>query len=166
MIFHRRLLLLLCLAAASSATSAGTVSVSFIQPKDYWDAGNTSFDEDANLKALAAHLQRLGQRLLPADQSLEIEVLQVDLAGTVKSSLFPGRPVRTITGGTDWPRLHLRYSLQAAGKAAVRGEEWVSDLDYTHGLARRSDNEALYYEKRMLEQWFKARFVIGPAAPG
>ena len=63
---HIRLLVVSSLAAAAFAASAGTVNVNFVNTGNYWDAGTSTWDEEANLKAMGAHLQRLGQRLLPA----------------------------------------------------------------------------------------------------
>lgn len=161
-----RLLVVSSLAAAAFAATAGTVNVSFVNPSSYWDAGTSTWDEEANLKTLATHLQRLGQRSLPADQVLQVEVLQVDLAGTVRPFHRDASSVRVITGGADWPKINLRYSLQAGGKTIASGTDWVSDTDYTHGLAARGDNEPLFYEKRMLNTWFRMRFVDALASPG
>ena len=155
------------LLAAVFAAAAGTVNVTFINASSYWDAGNSSWDEEANLKLLERHLQRLGQRLLPADHVLKLDVLQLDLAGTVRAFHRADTRVRVVTGGADWPRIHLRYTLEADGKPLASGQEWVADLDYSRGVPGRVSNEDLYYEKRMLDMWFKARFVDAlRGAPG
>jgi hypothetical protein len=166
MLSHTRLLVGSTLAAAAFAATAATVDVSFVNAGHYWDAGTSSWDEDANLKELSSHMKKLGQRWLAADQVLKVEVLQLDLAGTVRSFVREGASVRVITGGADWPRIHIRYSLESGGKTLARGEDWVADQDYTHGLAPRGDNEPLFYEKRMLTSWFRMRFVDALAAPG
>lgn len=151
-----RTLLLCCFAASAAAASAGTVEVSFVNPTSYIDAGKTQWDEKANLEALGKHLEALGQRL-PADQALKIEVLDVDLAGTVK----PGSEVRVVRGRADYPRIHLRYTLRGAG-VQRSGDEWVKDLDYARGPRGVQGSESLYFEKRMLDAWFKARFGALP----
>ena len=153
------------LLAAACAADAGAVDVSFINASNYWDAGNAAWEEGVNLKSLASHLRTLGQRWLAADQELKVEVLQVDLAGTVKP--FHGaQPVRVITGGADWPKIQIRYWLVSSGRTITSGEDWVIDMDYSHGLANRGDSASLFYEKRMLTNWFKKRFVDGLASPG
>ena len=161
-----RLLLVPSLMAAAFACTAGTVTVYFVNAGSYWDAGATPWDQAANRQLLATYLERLGQRLLPADQLLKVEVLQVGLAGRVRHDLRGITPVRILNGGADWPRIQLRYWLEAGGRETARGEEWISDPDYLRGPAGRLGIEALHYEKRMLEAWFKARFVDGAAAPG
>ena len=153
----RLLLATLTLATAASA-SAATVDVRFVNPSDYTDAGTSVWDEGPNTHILARHLQRLGQQYLPADHQLKIDVLDVDLAGTTRDG---GRQaLRIVRGGADFPRMHLRYTLEAPGRAPVTGEEHLSDLTYTAGRAQyRASREALYYEKRMLEDWFRQRFA-------
>ena len=161
-----RILLGSSLVAAAAAAGAGTVDVTFLNARNYWDAGTTAWDEDANLKTLASHLGKLGQRWLPANQVLKVEVLQVKLAGNVQP-FHGGTPVRVLNGGADWPKLQLRYSLQANGSQPIAtGEEWISELAYFNGMAAKGDSDSLFYEKRMLTNWFKKRFVDGLASPG
>ena len=158
-----RTLLLSLLLSAGCTAMAGTVEVTFVNPASFADAGITQDDKDANLKMLDRYLQGLGQRLLPADQVLRIEVLDLSLAGTIRHR---GRgDIRVLRGGADYPRVHLRYVLQGGG-APRSGDEWVSDLTYADGLASAYRSEPLYYEKRMLANWFKDRFVAGHAPAG
>jgi hypothetical protein len=153
MALRPRILSALLLAALAGGASAGTVNVSYFAPAEYTSLGSMSWDE--SLQRLGAHLQKLGNRLLPADQVLNIEVLQLDLAGTVR-----GSQVRVMTGGADWPRMVVRYTLQAPGRPAVTGEERVSDMNYLRGgMTAYGDSEPLYYEKRMLSRWFRERFA-------
>jgi hypothetical protein len=145
------------LVCAAGAASAGTVDVQLINPARFSDAGNAVWEEQDNAQALARHLQALGQKWLPADHQLKVELLDVDLAGTVRHG---GRePVRVARGGADFPRLHLRYTLQAPGQPTVSGEEHLADLDYTRRPGQRGASEVLFYEKRMLEAWFRQRFA-------
>ena len=162
---HARTLLVSCLIAGASTAMAGTVEVSFVDRQSYSDAGTSRWDEDTNLQVLARYLQNLGQRYLPADQVLKIEVLDVDLAGTVRPSR-QGGDVRVVRGKADFPRLHLKYAIEAGGKVQRTGDEWLSDLTYTGGLSSSYRDQPLYYEKRMIDAWFKARFVQGPAIAG
>ena len=157
--FRARTLLLSLLLTVAAAAAAGTVEVSFVNPASFIDAGGSQWDKDANLKALERHLRSLGQRL-PANQALGIELLDVDLAGSLQPARIRGEDVRVLTADADYPRIHLKYTLVADGVTLASGTEWVTDLDYTHGLiSRQRDPAPLYYEKRMLETWFKTRFV-------
>jgi hypothetical protein len=154
--------LLLPLAAALGfAAHAGTVNVSFADPNayNYIDAGNSRWDEKSNLDALAAWLGKLGAQWLPADQQLKVELLDVDLAGSVRPSRLDGSSLRTVRGRNDFPRFHLRYTLESNGKVVRTADEWISDLNYTRGISSVHQSENLYYEKRLLQNWFKQRFV-------
>ena len=160
-----RALLLSCITATVASTAAaGTVTVSFVNAPGFSDAGSTPWEEKSNLHALAQHLQGLGQRLLPADQVLKVEVLDVDLAGTMRPSRRAGADLRIVRGGADWPRINLRYTLEVNGKPWRSGEESVADMNYSNGLVGVRGSEPLHYEKHMLDAWFKARFAERSAA--
>jgi hypothetical protein len=157
---HTRSFLLACLtAAAASQAVAGVVEVSFVDAARFSDTGSTPWERQANLNTLTSHLQVLAKRHLSADQVLKIEVLNVDLAGEPQPLPRAGRDLRIVRGKTDWPRIQLRYSLEAAGKPLLNGEEAVTDMDYSHGLLSARYAEPLRHEKRMLEHWFKTRLI-------
>lgn len=150
------LALSLALAAAGLA-QAGTVEVSVPPGTIFTDAGNRPSQEQDNLRVLSEHLQGLGQRLLPAGQTLTVELLDVDLAGDVRPRR--GQDLRIARGGADWPKLTLRYSLLTDGKVVQSGEESISDMDYLNHLPRGRDSEPLSHEKRLLTQWFASHFA-------
>jgi hypothetical protein len=149
--------LVLCLAAAGAAAHAGTVSVSFADSSRFADAGRMDWEKEANLRVIAQHLQSLGQRHLPADRTLRIEVVDVDLAGEPQTFK---RDLRVARGNADFPRIVLRYALESNGRAVKNGEETVSALDYTHYVGVPRSSEALAIEKRMLDRWFRERFAV------
>lgn len=151
--------LVLCLAAAAAAAHAGTVSVSFANNGRFADAGRPAWQQEANLKTLAHHLQSLGERHLPPDQTLRIEITDVDLAGEPQPSFTRGGDVRIARGRADFPRIAMRYSLESNGRVVKSGEESVSDMDYTRYVGAPRSRESLSHEKRMLDQWFRARFL-------
>jgi len=148
---------LAAMLAIPAGALAGTVEVSFVDPASFTDAGNTRWDDDANLRMLQRHLQGLG-RLLPDGQVLKVRVLDVDLAGAVRD-IASG--LRVLHGRADFPKVHLTYILETDGTVQSRGDEWVTDLDYTHHLRQRVAPEPLRYEKLMLDAWFKSHFVDG-----
>jgi hypothetical protein len=150
---------LLALASIGSAQAAGTVNVSFVEPDKFVDAGNKRSDTPATLKALEQHFHALGQRYLADGQTLTVEVLDVDLAGSVRFAPSTGTEVRVYKGDADWPRIKLRYTLDAPGQEPRRGEELLKNLSYEQTTARYSSSVSFRYEKQMLDQWFKARFA-------
>ena len=160
-VLHLRSLLLcglagLALLAAPGVQAAG-VKVTFVEIERYGDAGDSLWERDANLAVLGSHLSSLGQRLLPADMTLEVEVLDVDLAGTVRPSMRGG-DLRVVKGRADFPRMTLRYSLIKDGQVQASATEHLADLTYTMQRAYGA-SDPLRYEKRMLEDWLRTRFA-------
>ena len=152
-------LVALCLASSmGSARGAGSVDVTFVKPELYSDAGDPGTSRERNLSAISQQLQRLGATRLADGQTLAIQVLNLDLAGETRPARRGGL-VRVLSGGADWPRVELRYSLSANGQVLQSGEESVVDMNYLrHVASHPSYAGALPYETRMLETWFKARF--------
>jgi hypothetical protein len=157
-----RILAFSILAALAGTAAAGTVKVAFVGPENFTDLGTTKQEEDQNMVTIARHLEALGQRWLPADQTLKIDFTEIDLAGAVRPSRASIDPVRVITGDVDYPRMQLHYVLTGPGLERS-GTERLADLNFTRGLANRGDSTPLLYEKRMLTAWFKARFGEGRA---
>lgn len=152
-----RCALSLILALAVTPASAEVI-VSFNAPERYTDAGHRVADRDAVARALTRHLQRLGERHLAADQVLRIEVLDIDLAGRFEPWRPHAQDVRFLREVT-WPRITLRYTLETGGHPAQAVEEKVIDQNYLTRIGVGRDSDSLYYEKQMLEDWFRARFA-------
>lgn len=158
---------LAALVAAAFAAHAGTVDVSYDASAPFADAGRTQSEREDNLAALTAYLQGLGARLPGAGRQLRVRLLDVDLAGTVRPVGRTGQEMRIVRGGADWPRIKLRYTLLEDGREVRSGEEWLADLGYqTRQPGYGSETgDALRYEKRLLADWFDARFVTAGGAP-
>lgn len=155
--------LALTLAAASLSlpVRAGSVEVRYDSRETHSDAGGTPAEREKNLAAVAAVLQELGQRRLPAAQKLEVELLDLDLTGTVRLSRHPVGEVRVVTGRADGPRIRLRYTLREDGRTLASGEEAL----YEAGLPRLGDardstgGDPLRHERTLLDHWFAKRFA-------
>lgn len=150
-------------AIAPAAAQAGTASVTFTKPDRYTDASyahpvaNES-DRAQVLRDVEQHLQRLATRGLAASDTLQVEVLDIDLAGHFPPLGAGGSEVRVVTDITG-PRIKLRYSLVRDGSATVSGgEEVLSDLNFMVPSNRYSSGDRLRYEKALLDRWFEKRF--------
>ena len=155
-------LVALTLAAlvAVPARAAGVVEVRFIAPEKYVDIGRLAFDRDKVLRQLRTHFEELGRRL-PDGQTLKVDVLEIDLAGT----LWPtrnGEELRVLRGGADWPRLTLNYVLAAPGEASKSGAATLSDMAYMQ-RQRLPDTRDLAFERRMIDEWFET-VILSQAA--
>ena len=143
----------------ANAAYAASATVSFVDPAHYPDMPASQFERDRVLGELRQHIDQLAARL-PAGQHLSVEVLDLDLAGTLK----PGatRPeLRVLTGGADWPRIHLRYRLEQDGKVIASGDEQLADMSYLDHMNRYPSSTSLRYEKQLLDEWFKSKLKLG-----
>ena len=159
--------LLLAAPCALATPATAAVSVNFVHPESYSDANTYGrYRGPASpslLRELEAHFAKLGTRYLPAGQELRIDVLDIDLAGEYEPFRFYLYDVRVLRGVT-WPRIKLRYVLQQNGQVLREAEELVADQAYLMGVPRLGNTDRLYYEKRMLEDWFRQRFAEKRAA--
>jgi hypothetical protein len=146
--------------AAGSASAA--VTVNYIQPDRFSDVPFVPWEREEALKDITEHFTWLGSAL-PAGQDLRIDVLDVDLAGRAIPSARAGRDIRVMRGGADWPRMHLRYSLESNGQVLKSGEAQLSSMDYMSRVSHYFDSDTLRYEKQMIDTWFAKE--IGPV-PG
>jgi DUF3016 family protein len=101
------------LLAMMSAARA-EVDVAFTAPEKYVDAslrreGGASAREVA-LRTIREQLVALGERYLAPNQTLKIEVLDIDLAGEIEwwHGPYDIRYLRDYT----WPKIKLRYTLE------------------------------------------------------
>jgi Protein of unknown function (DUF3016) len=143
---------------SSAALAAGTVQVQFVEPDRYTDARDAHLRADHNLEALKRHIEQAAAPYVPDGQTLKVDVIDVDLAGDVRHGGRTLNDVRVLRGRADWPRIELRYALEAPGQAARNGQARIQDLAYQQRLAVRS-GEALAYERRMLDEWFRREFA-------
>ncbi|HEV7306076.1 DUF3016 domain-containing protein [Ensifer sp.] len=136
-----------------------SVSVDFVHPEKFRDPDFRSLSERNRLiSEFRGYFEKLAARYLKKGQALKIDVLDVRLAGQYE----PWRPyfddVRILRDSTP-PRIKLRYKLTEGGRVLAQGEEVVSDLNYLWNSSGRSAMESHPYEKEMLRDWFRKRFV-------
>lgn len=145
------------LAVALAAGSAGAATtVTFVEPDKFADVPFSHIERERVLDDLRKHVEKLGARL-PAGQDLRVEVLDVDLAGITRPTST--RPdMRILNGGADWPRLHLRYTIEQDGQVLKSGEAKLSNPNYLMGFNRYTQ-EMYSHEKQMLEDWWRKEVV-------
>ncbi|MFF8803005.1 MULTISPECIES: DUF3016 domain-containing protein [unclassified Methylobacterium] len=157
------LALLASLAApiAFAAPAAAQVRLSFVAPERYTDAENR-FGSGLSRRVVLAEMQRLfetlGDRVLAPGQTLDIAVLDIDLAGFDQPSFGPSQGVRVVSDVTP-PRFRLRYALKERGRTLLTAEETVTDLNFLLRYARSSSGQSFFYERELLRDWFQARIA-------
>lgn len=139
-------------ALLASSAALAEVSVTYVKPDEYTDMPFSPIERERTLKEFSTYFATLDKKL-PQGQTLKIEVLDIDLAGR----LYPRRAaddIRVMTGGADWPRMHLRYTLEENGQVLRSGDEQISSMNYQWNRTSYFDNDAMRYEKQMLDDWF------------
>ncbi len=158
---HRLLLAPVLAAVALGAQAAGTVTVSFVDPNHFIDAGRWKADVERNTQILADYMRSRFAPRLPDGQELKIDVTELDLAGW--NRFGPQGDLRVLRGGADWPRITLRWELAENGRTVKAGEDRLADMNYLLHVPPSMTNEGeLPYEKRLLADWFKTRFAPQP----
>ncbi len=157
-----RLLTLLILGAlllvVAPVALASTTEVSFKHPENYTDA-RFSGDygrgaDDSVLKELQVFIEKLGQRYLQPSQRLQVQVLDIDLAGRYEPWRVDYSNVRFMREVT-WPRIKLHYALEQGGKELANREAVLIDQSYLQHGNRYFTSDRLRYEKAMLNDWFR-----------
>lgn len=152
------------LLVVAGCVSAATVSVTFVQPETFTDAGHsrgraTQRDLAELQLEIQRHLQRLADRKLAASDALQVEVLDIDLAGDFESNRLTRfsdvRVVRDIAS----PRITLRYTAKLGDRVVAGPEEQLRDMNFLWSHNRYSSGDRLRYEKPMLDAWFEKRFA-------
>ncbi|GAB2869327.1 hypothetical protein GCM10027277_43160 [Pseudoduganella ginsengisoli] len=151
------------IAAGVAALTAGAAhagaTVTYIEPDKFIDVPLSPIDRERVLKELTQHFEQLGKQL-PAGQDVKIEVTEVDLAGRIEHTRRTGNEIRLLTGGADWPRMHLRYTLTQDGKVINSGEADLASMNYLSEMNQYGGGESLRHEKHMIDDWFGKTFHV------
>jgi hypothetical protein len=160
-------MVILAALASGSAALAAPVEVDTGNTRRWSDLGSTPLEEERNLKALSAYLQKQGARYVAPGQTLHVTLVDVDMAGEPVPSRRTGEDIRVARGGADWPRITLRYRLTGAdGSVVGSGEQALADMNYLRRVPQARNNDPLRHEKRLLDDWLKSRFGSSRQAGG
>ena len=154
----RRLFISAAAVTFLSLRLQAAVTVSYGDPDGFTDAGDRNNDPRKIMLTLEQRLKELGNRYLPPHSNLTIEVHDLDRAGRPYMNL--PTEIRVVSGKADMPCVDLSYTLESDGKVLQSRRERVCDREYLRPLEPKySEHDPLVYEKRMLEEWFRERFV-------
>ncbi len=157
----------------SGGAQAATANVNFVDPEHFTDLNQHGDQKDVTAKRaeIARHIERLAASKLPADQTLEVDVLDVRLVGSDQGwpEALRSPPLNTATrpfGNSlrqtslaTWPSITLRYQLKRGDQVLAKGEESISDRAYLDRLNAYSPDDPLRFEKTLLDNWVQQRLV-------
>lgn len=137
------------------------VEVEFVHPEKFTDYGSrwTSGIDDSDdfLKSLKEALVQRGEAVLAQGQEMKISVTDVNRAGDVHPVGRNMEMIRVVKP-LYRPSIDLSYVITEGGKAVRAGKATLTDVNFMDRFNRYFRNDALYYEKPMLDDWFKAEF--------
>jgi hypothetical protein len=157
-----RTVLAAVVALLASSAALAEVTVTYTKPDDYTDLARGEYDRERVLKQFTDYFATL-EKKLPPGENLKIDVLDIDLAGR----MYPrrnGEEIRVMNGGADWPRMHLRYTLEKDGQVLRSGDDNIANMNYQQSRSSYFDSDPLRYEKQMLDDWFNKAIVPKLAA--
>lgn len=148
----------MAMLALAASTASAAVTVTYVNTEKMTDVPRFETDRKSMEINLREFFEELATKL-PAGQDLKVEILDIDLAGDVFPRV-PIRDVRVTKGSYDFPRIHLRYSIEQDGKVLRSGERELADRNYQLNV-NSYRNEMYNYEKQMLSEWFKKDVLAG-----
>jgi hypothetical protein len=153
-------MLAVLVAALPMAGWAASASVTFVEPEKFTDIARYGDQREAarTRSEIQRFIEQLAARKLPADEALQIDVLDVNRAGLIEPWHHRPYDVRVMRAAT-WPSMKLRYRLVQGEQVLASGEESISDMNYLDHPNGYSTEDPLRYEKRMLAEWFQDRLV-------
>lgn len=142
--------------------AAGTVSVTHGEPAQFSDARDgareTEAARDAWLGALSEHLSERAAAALPRGQRLEVHITDVKRAGGFEAWRGPQASQLRVVRDVYPPRIDLQFKrLASDGRVLQSGTRQLRDPNF---LARpsRYTNDALRYEKTLVDDWVAQEF--------
>ena len=142
-----------------TAPAEAQVRVRYAPTLGFTDAANNinpSLPFRGTLTELARIIEFLGRLYLPAGESLDVTVLDLRVTGIQRRNGAFGEP-RLVTAATP-PQIKLAYILYRGSTPIARGADWVTDPNYLFTQNPKFSSGGLYYEKRILSDWFEERF--------
>ena len=158
-LLNTTLLVLFTTMSFSNMTYAATAEISWLEPDKYRDInpgeqGRKKFRENV-FHNFEKHFAKLANKL-PEEQMLKVTVTDVDLAGDTHAE---GISRMRIVKDIYFPRLNFSYQLLDANGAEIIADTVVlKDMNFMMGAHLKYRNEALRYEKQMLDDWFSKTF--------
>ena len=150
------------LLGATALQAMAAVEVEFVKPENFVDIGNRWSgvrDVEDGIKNVRAALVERGEAVLKPGQDMKITVTDVNLAGDVHPFGRSMEMIRVVKQ-VYRPSMEFSYVVTEAGKPVREGKADINDMNFMDRYNRYFRNDALYYEKPMLDDWFGKEFGV------
>jgi hypothetical protein len=150
------------LAAASEPETPARVSVVFVKPEGFTDAGYSKTERSS--PAILLQLQRFildtAARYLPESISLEVKITDIDLAGDFELFRGPQFDHVRMTKSIYPPRIALEFRVVDAGDRIIKeGQRQLTDLNYQLRVDYPRE-DPLRYEKEISRDWLRGELGV------
>ena len=149
-------------AAASEPETPARVSIVFVKPEGFTDAGYAKSERSS--PAILLRLQRFiadtGARYLPESMRLEIKITDIDLAGDFELFRGPQFEHVRVNKSIYPPRIALEFRVVDAGNRIIKeGQRQLTDLDDQLRVDYPRE-DPLRYEKEILRDWLRGELGV------
>lgn len=111
------------------------------------------------VRELAEHVRQGAERRIGAGERVHVLITDIRRAGDFEPMHGPQMDHVRIMRDLYWPRITLEFThYDAAGNAIASGRRELSDPNYLSSIQGRGRNEALRYEKALLDRWLHQEF--------
>jgi hypothetical protein len=150
------------LAAASEPETPARVSVVFVKPEGFTDAGYSKTERSS--PAILLQLQRFildtAARYLPESMRLEVKIIDIDLAGDFELFRGPQFDHVRMTKSIYPPRIALEFRVVDAGDRIIKeGQRQLTDLNYQLRVDYPRE-DPLRYEKEISRDWLRGELGV------
>lgn len=142
-----------------TTVSAAELKLNWGDMKKFTDVVTTDVNQDDFEKHLKQEFLKMltkQAQQLPAGQTLELTISDIDLAGHVPpETISTGRTLR-IVKQAYWPRISFEYSLvDKDGKLLLSGKEDLKDMGFLNWIRKVNQSNEFDFEENMLKKWMK-----------
>lgn len=151
-----------CAAPRPTGAPPGAISVSWSDPAQFsgtrMGERETAAQREAWLSELGRHLAEKAATVLPRDEKLEVEITDVQRAGSFEPWRGPQADNVRIVRDVYPPRITLEFKrLAADGSVLKEGRRELRDPSFLM-RPKRYPSDPLAYEKQLLDDWVRTTF--------
>lgn len=129
-------------------------SVTWVEPENYRDIRTTTDSQQRFQEQVFQHLTEqfsdMAKVYLDSEQTLVVEVLDLDLAGDTRHSTSSGRVFRILTSVTP-PAISFSYKIMQGEEVVKSDHVKLIDLYYQESVP--AIDQVLVYEKQLIKNW-------------
>src|ERR1019366_4123987 len=154
-----------CAADAAAKTADARAEVTFVQPEKFADVRDaytpSEMGRNGILDLLRDYIVSRANYYVPEGQKLTISFTDIDLAGDFEPWRgSQGMDIRVVKDIYP-PKMDFDFKLtDADGKVLKEGKRQLRDLMFMSKL-NLNTNDALHFEKTLLDDWFQKEFPRG-----